>query len=331
VIELNPRLAWAPDEKGRVKLRWESLAFHPSLSEYYDSSDGLEVRLDECDILGHDGLLWILSLARHRGIKRPTYVHLPTDERILSDLEKLRFIKLLLASGGVLVNEHVLWGRKLKSRPHRLAAVSRLSLQFMQFITADNCVSILQELATYFATEIATLMKRSPTGDVISRDSLPLQGAVRELILNIPLHSGCEAEAGSGYACYAHWPAGYPMIRFCCNDLGPGFRRTLHSKQGIRTASEIAGIHRALLLRHEQPENGVFGLFNALPFIFQMHGRVFIRSDDASVTIDFSNVMGRQCFLEGNTTPNLSWIRQITRSKSTPSIPGCHIALDLRL
>jgi hypothetical protein len=335
---LSPKDTFRPDSAGRIKLRWESFAYLPpeTMEALYTSKEPLEVPLNECDIIGHDGLLWLLSISRWRKATGtgPTYIQLPRDPKAVSLISDLNFPIRLIDSGAQIVNQSVLWASNYGGEAQSGAPRRRprpLSPRYIQLINSSNWSNVFDAVDTYFVKDVSELLHQSPHDQLISEEALPFRKAIGELIINVARHGGSSEGGGIGYVCYRPWARRYPLLRFCCNDLGPGFATTLARHSDLRPASETEAVFQALLYRHSRPEEGVLGLYRALPFIHSLRGRLHIRSVDASVTLDLSEASASAKFEAGYEHPTQEWVRSISKTRTAGKVRGCHIALDLHL
>ncbi len=335
---LSPRNTFQPDDKGRIKLRWESFAYLPRgiTEELYATKEPVEILLNECDIIGHDGLLWILSVAHWRKVTNagPTHVHLPRAARSISLIRDLRFPNHLIDAGGFIANESVLWFSQGPEYPRSRLAPRRespFSPRNIQYVDSSNWGNVFDAVDLFFATDVADLLQENPLNQMISEHALPFRKTIQELILNLARHGGPSDGAGSGYVCYRPWPRPYPILRFCCNDFGPGFSATLPRHSKLRPHSETEALHDALLYRYWFPSTGVLGFYNALPFIHRLKGRLHIRSMDASIRIDLGDPEIRQRYDAGYKKPTRAWVSSLSKAWPSARVPGCHIALDLQI
>jgi hypothetical protein len=340
-MRLNPKELFRPDEKNRIKLRWEAFAYLDDkiVHGIYNSKEPLEIYLDQCDIIGHDGLIWILSLARWRktlGLGA-TYVFLPHSETAISLIVDLDFPANLLRAGGIIGNENVLWG--LGNRPNRpgfrrlVRTGGAYSPRSIQVVNSSTWANVYEALQRFFGEDVSDLLGVVGShNQLLAEDATAFRETIGELVTNVALHGGPVGGSGLGYVCYRPWPRGYPLLRFCSADMGPGFSATLTRQLDRKFASEAEAILYALAYRFHYPKEGVLGLYNALPFIYQLGGRLQIRSLDASVFLDLGSDDIAQIFeTEYKKNPPVEWIRKIVKCRLSPKVPGCHLALDLRL
>jgi len=331
----SPRKSFRPDREGRVKLRWESFA-HLLPEEthlLYEEKDEIQLLLNECDLIGHDGLLWVLSVIRWReasGLGQ-TYITLPTDERALSFLVDLGFPDHVSSIGGFITNEFLLLGKERDLRRPDGGTHHPHSPRYIQRVDRDTWGPVFDCLNAFFVNELLGILGDDGAWANLFEESGPYRQAMSELIINVALHGAHQRGDGQGYVCYRPFPRGYPILRFCCTDMGPGFKETLEKyNDDLEFQDELAATEYALLYRFFKPIEGVIGLYRSLPFIRGLAGKVMIRSLDASLALDFSDTQTANLFDEGFDAPSLKWIDRLVTGRREARVPGCHICLDLR-
>lgn len=346
VSQLLPR-----DAKGRLKLRWEAFARLElrHVRMLYRTEWPLVLNLSGVTLFGHDGLIWLLSVLQYRSSRGcATFFVLPEEDRAVTYLEELRFLQLVEDCQGGIVNprrrsaladtgaSRSSWPKSQYSPTLVDAGASRsprpksqYSPTFLQAITPSRCSSLYEALWHYFDDDMAGFLGSSPSAQLIAEDSIELRAAMGELLLNVARHGSSVEAKGHGFMCYRPWPRGYPLIRFCCNDLGPGFAKTLATKVEGPVTGEAEAIMKALYFRFEQPDEGVIGLYGALPFIRRLRGRILIRSRDTLLDINFGLARVQEAFDTGYKSPSLPWARSLARVWNLPHVAGTHIALDL--
>ena len=317
--------------RGPTIFNWDALLAFPDafVADVYNTTDSLEFRLDQYDILSHDGLLWLLSVVSSRGPERLTFVRLPEDEHKLRFLADLRFPRVLQRVGGLISNEAALYGLKRLSRPIDTQQHSPRSLRCIQMVANNTYSTVLQELYDYFERDVAELLGFSPSSGAILGRSQPFQQAIGEILINVALHAGQHDGVGFGYACYRPFPTGHKLIRFCCSDPGPGFRTTLARHSTLPCDTEESAVLHALLYRHFYPQDRVVGLYGALPFVRELAGAIRVRSGNISVDVNLADRRIQRIFDDGYASPTLEWVRRLSRIRPAPPVMGCHIALDL--
>src|SRR5687768_181830 len=113
-MEFGPAASIQTPSRNKTVFNWDALLGFPDafVTQAYTTADPLEFRLDQYDILSHDGLLWLLSVVSSRGAERLTFVRLPTEEKKIRFLTNLRFPRVLQRVGGLISNEAALYGVK---------------------------------------------------------------------------------------------------------------------------------------------------------------------------------------------------------------------------
>lgn len=325
-MDLHPKDEFKRDSKGRIKLRWEALAFSRGISQLFSAESMPTVFLNECHVIGRDGLLWLLSIAQFRASRRlaPLSVYLPDSQRHATYLSSVQFPQQFLAAGGVIGNEYVLAAYPPQDLSDRS---DRHSLRFLQYIDDASVDSIVTSLSS---STIAKQLNRRVADEIYFQ--IPLyQLLMRELIINVNLHAGDAYNGGVGYASYEPFPTGYPIIRFGCSDIGPGFQTTLASKAQLPRPDEATALKHALLFRYFHSQKRVVGYYSAIHFLYQLYGLLYIRTQDVCLTLDMTErSTAVEAFRNGYSSPTETWIDSITHIRSNLArVPGVHVLLDL--
>jgi hypothetical protein len=335
--EFSPELLFRRDNESGIGLRWEAFAYLSDDGAHllFDEKQDIEIRLDQCDIISHDGLVWLLSAIRYRKAAKlgSTYVRLPGRDRAstLGFIRDLGFPDHVLMSGGFFTNEYVLTMYKNEHQAHR-DREQPLSPRYIQYVEHSSWSPVVSALNRYFSNDLMKMLDEDGGLSDLSEASFPCRETMAELIVNVVLHGGPVHGLGSGYVCYRMFPAAHPRVRFCCNDLGPGFRATLEGgNEGLKLDGELAALKLGLLYRFYKPKEGVVGLYKSLPFVRRLNGRVLIRSQDVMLVLDLQDEQNAARFDAGFSKPTEAWLGSLVKSYRLPTIPGCHIALDLRL
>lgn len=330
-VRFYPQEHFRPDQDGRLKLRWETLAYAKpsSLRLLYEAQANVLFHLDEFDILSPDGLIWLLSISsyRHMTGKRPLAVTLPNTPSAIAFLQELNFPALFQSAGGLFSNDFAF---AVSPACESSDFFERYSPVRIQKITDQSHDNVLQATLHYYTSDVVhRQLGLVPTGDRAHR-SKRLYRLIREIVINIVNHSGTPNWPAFGYLIYRPWPK-YPMLRFACADLGPGFSATFESKRD-RVESECHAIRKGFLYRYHHPREGILGYYRVLPIIFEFCGRILIRSRTASAVLDLttrSQVIDQ--FREGYHKPTPAWLDAITSVSSGPDVHGAHIVIDVSL
>lgn len=327
--EIDPRARFTRDRTGRIRLRWEEFAnlHEADLFLLYEEDEDVLFRLEGCDLLGHDGLLWLLSAAQWRKSRgaAPLMLSLPNNLAALRYLRDVGFLSWYARLGGIVVNEYIVPYSEITPEG------DRRSMAVIQPVTPSNWEQVLLDFWKYFENDVARVLGRSPSSKLMAQDSVPLRLAMLEFIVNIARHGSAVEGAGWGFVCYRPWPAKHPLLRFVCNDLGSGFRETLKNKVGPRKiTSDAQGILWALIYRLHFPEDGIRGIYGALDFVRQLDGKLWIRSGDALVTLSFSNARVKSQFDKRAGALDIDALAALASCEQRPRVRGSHIALDLR-
>jgi len=310
---------------GAPKLNWESAG--RVLASHFADRHVEPLDLSEFTVLSPDGLTWLLALTAWRARQEnwATEIHLPRDPRTLAYLRELGFVDLYQLSGGLIVNEFVLWNSEIDRIEDRLRrkfeSAGRNSPRFIQRV-GSNWQNVIGGVHAYFMEYFPGRLGVDALSDVMW-DSRPFQYAVEEIIMNVAVH------AGVGFACYRPW-RNHPVLRFSCSDVGGGFLATLRHKAVARQPkTDVAAILEGLLYRHYAPESGVIGLYNALEFLRSFRGRLQIHSGSGVVELDLRSQAHQKQFDEGYASGDPAWLRKLCQLRTVPAVAGTHIALDL--
>lgn len=316
-------------KKDKKILDWELFAYLESdtLRQAVES-DVLEVDLSGFQYINHDGLVWLGTICLSRAtLGKSTYIILPEDADQLATLEYLGFRDIQVPLNISFLNEYLFLELPKKYTSKKETTIH---LQKIKFVTGSNWPTVLHTTSRYLSDYLTSTFSIS-SGDGTFEELNPFIDSLREFILNIVLHGGMEAGNGMGLVSCPPAPRSFDLIRYCCSDIGRGFKTTLESRHNQKVSSEGEAILDALLFRFFYKDKGVLGLYPTLGFIRDRSGKISLRSGDALVFIDFGNKKTMDIFDSGYGNPNKDWLRKIAKIKKLPAVLGTHICVDLHL
>jgi hypothetical protein len=318
------------NETNKKALKWELFAnLDSQIIDAAIEGKTLQIDMAGFDYLNHDGLIWVASIALSRALRgKDTHIILPENERLLAYLQLIGFKELQVPLNIIFLNEYLF----LESSKKYLAEAEIYErLKDIKFVTETNWPNILHSTAHYLTKYLQAQYDIPGDSDRYLEELAPFTISLRELIHNIALHGGEEPGKGMGLVSCTPPPKKYPLIRYCCSDVGSGFRATLLNKHGINATSEIDAICDALLIRYFKPKEGILGLYPTLGFIRKRNGRIFFRSGDCLVKVDFQSLANQKLFDSDYKQPSREWIKRMAIIQKMPEILGTHICVDLRL
>lgn len=322
------------DNKGRIIFKWDTFSLIKSEELWHDllTEKDLEINLRDIDILGHDGIMWIcfISLYRKNINNLYTGINLPDSNKQISFLKYLNF-EYLSNKLDIYYDE-----RKFESADEIYKPRNNLplSLQKIQIVNKDNWYGINNNANNYITKYLIENYNINETGEEFFKYVKPFTGTIQELILNIVLHGGDEEGIGEGLVSYTPSPHKYRIMRFCCNDIGKGFKHTLRYRRNITwIKTDAQAIIEALLYRFYNKKEGVKGLYPVLEYIRYRSGKIGIRTGNKYAEIDLSKNYYKKKFDEYYKVPNYKWLRNLINIDAYhyPKIPGTHIFIDLTL
>ncbi len=321
------------DYKKRKIFHWDTFSLIESKEKWDNllTEKKLEINLRDIDILGHDGILWIgfISLYRKTVNNLYTEIILPDNYDQISFIKYLGFNSLTDDLGIFFDDEAKLEAADEKYYSHD---DHPYSLRKIQLVDKNNWGNVMNYSNSYITKYLVKNFDINEIGEEFYEYVKPFTATIRELILNIVLHGGNEEGTGKGLVAYTPTPPGYRIIRFCCNDIGKGFKYTLQNrrkKTWIKTDEQA--IIEALLYRFYNNEDGILGLYPVLKYIRDRSGKMGIRTGSKYAEIDLSKNHYKMKFDEFYRVPTRKWLRNLINFDDYPEIPGTHIFIDLTL
>lgn len=322
-----------PDSKSRKIFKWDTLSLLEDKKLWHDllSEKDLEINLQDIDILGHDGIIWIgfISLGRRYFKNLYTKIVLPNNENQISFIKYLGFDTLKDTLGIYFEDERLL---ELSEEKYKPRDNNPFSLRRIQLVNKDRWVKVVNFSTRYVTEYLVENYNVIERGEEFFKYIQPFTETIRELVLNIALHGGHEEGEGVGLVAYTPPPYGYKVLRFCCNDVGKGFQYTLRYrryKRWIKTDKQA--IIEALLYRFYNKKDGIKGLYPVLKYIRDRSGTMGIRTGSIFSKIDLSKEYYKKKFDEYYKIPTIEWLSNLIKFYEYPEIPGTHIFIDLTL
>lgn len=320
-----------PETSSKAILKFESFLRLTDASFWQQvfSADQLLLDLTGIDILTHDGLACLGYLCLRRNVDgRYTYIRPPDDQRQIDFIRYLGFERLQapLAFGFI----HDL-GYISSTKHYKTDDESAHSLRRIQYVTANNWAQKNSGAATYIRTYIMKRLKVAQLGSEDFQKIRPFTETIQELICNVAMHGGPIQDQGVGLAVYTPPPQTFPILRFYCNDLGPGFRQTLQERRDIFCKDDQTAIVRALLYRFNYKAEGILGLYPTLSYIRERNGRIGIKSGAVFGCLDLSDQRTQSKFDSDYTNPSEQWLFDLMRFSDAPRKMGTHVYVDLEL
>lgn len=315
---------------GTKVLRWESyLTINKSNWETIFSSENLTISLEGFDILGHDGLIWIIFICLERRIRKLfTHLELPSDERQIAFIKYVGILLLQKALNFSFTNAY----RLDFSVEYKPSSKQSNYLKNIHVVDKDNWDSISSDTTKHVSDYISNIYKLTNfQGDEVFEGLYPFIRTLQEFLLNIPLHGGTESGKGIGLISTTLPPKNYNRIRYCFSDIGEGMKHTLSRNHNIKCSNDTEAIYQALLFRYGHKKGGVLGLYPTLRFIKERKGMLGIRTGNSFMQIDFSKRQNFENFDKDYDKPTVSWLKSISQHQYVASLPGTHIYVDLVL
>lgn len=317
------------------KLEWEGLVVktRPQLSAAFLSDAELLVDLTPFSVISADALVVVLAMLRHRALQFPdrTGVQVPDDPDALEYLGGLRFFKLVHELGVPILNIHPEWLSYEAPKRRR----PELALASLQAVTASNLGTLADGINRMLEHEMERREVVIPAGSDRQVELYEFRNLLFELVHNAVRHAPSQPRLAPdqvvGYTCYRPWPKSWSKARFVCSDCGSGFRSTL-SNQGLKTSDDISAIFSALLFRYFRHEAKIVSLFDALAFLRNLSGCLWVANNSAGATISLREAYEKNRFDKVLEEPTPARLRAIGRPVSpAPMIPGVHYCVDLSL
>jgi hypothetical protein len=319
-----------PDFKGRFKLRWESIGLsrRQDTTSLFNSSEPVDISMDNIAYVGHDGLQWLLVAAAHRKRRHvpPLFLRLPNRTEVIKTMRELRFPEKFALAGGEIANRYPL------NRPETdPLGIAEWSLMQFQVISSRTVGSIVEGITDYVDNNLATELGISPISEPMTLYASSFDLLLQELVTNVVLHGGVIEAKGDGFAALRRPHPKYPVLRFVCGDVGPGLTETLRQRRKVRVSGDHAAFLEALLYRATHRDDAVIGLYKALMFLSHFRGKLRIRSGTGLATLDLEPPAALEAFRAGYSDGSEEWLRRLLKIVEVPSLPGVHICLDLRV
>lgn len=328
---MQVRLAdFVKEYNGRKVLRWECFP-NSANDEFWNkvlSTDILEMDLDGLSILAHDGLIWLGNICLRRASeKKYTYISIPDDDAQIGYIKYVGFDRLQYPLSFGFTNEYLL-NREDKYKSHD---ISPDSPRRIQLVTSTNWTHVVSASIRYMREFIIKRLGVQPLGQEAFEGVDPFTDTLQELIHNITLHGGIREGQGMGLISFTPPPPGFPVLRFCCNDLGDGFLSTMVNRRKEICRNDKEAITKALLHRFFHKESGIMGLYPTLAYIRARRGSIGIRSGSVLARLDLSRNDSIKAFDANFSNPTDEWLYSLLYFQESASSLGTHIYVDLRL
>ena len=322
-----------PNNAGRKIFNWSTLALLKDKVLWDDllRKNNLVINLENIDIFGHDGIIWIgfISLYRKYFKNLYTQIILPNNEKHIAFIKYIGFDELKDRLGIYFINEYLL---DLTEKEYKSRDDEPFSPRRIQLLGEDGLFKSLHYVTKYVSNYLVNTFNVPETGEEFYKCVQPFTETIREFILNISMHSGYEGKKGIGLFSYTPPPSRYSILRFCCNDIGKGFKYTLRYKNHMRgIKNDRQAIIEALLYRFFNIEEGIEGLYPTLKYIRERSGKIGIRTGSIFSKLDLSTEHYQRIFDKHYNTPSKIWLNELIQFYEYPKIPGSHVFVDLML